>query len=42
MHMAMRLQHMVKFKSILNALMHWGFKRYVYIAFGDFAREHSL
>lgn len=42
MHMTMRLKHVLKFKSILNALMHWSFKQYVFIAFGICAREHSL
>lgn len=42
MHMTMKLKHMLKFKSILNVLMYWGFKQYVFIAFGNCAREHSL
>ena len=40
--MTMRLKHVLKFESILNALMHWGFKQYFFIAFGNCAREHSL
>lgn len=42
MHMTMRLQHVFKFKSLLNALMHRDYKQYVFIVFGNCDRKHSL
>lgn len=42
MQMTTRLKRVLNFKSILNALMHWGSKDYAFIAFRNCARVQSI